>query len=344
MRKEVFVSSPGRLSFLGEHAWLLGEGIVLALDNLRTYVAIKNANKPGITSISMNFNERIHFSSEMMKNYSNHWADYVKACIKILRENFHIGIDNIEIEILSVLPISAGLSSSSALTTAIIGGLGEYYNLNLTVKKIANLAYLAEHDELHIQGSQIDQYVCALGGMLYVNTKNVSVEMIEKFTPDENLLIVIGDTKIPKNTKKIINALKERVRKKDPSIFEYIKLNKNLIGKARVYFKEKPWNIKYVGNWMNDTHSSLKNKLKISNHLLDLLCKSSLLQGAYGARMTGAGKGGCMFALCSKEIVKKVQKKIISLGATAYIALPSEKGFRTETGKDYQKLKHSLVK
>jgi galactokinase len=61
------------------------------------------------------------------------------------------------------------------------------------------------------------------------------------------------------------------------------------------------------GLLLNQSHESLRDQLHISNGAVDTLVEAALQAGAVGARMTGAGFGGCVIALCHSRNVAEVQ-------------------------------------
>ena len=63
---------------------------------------------------------------------------------------------------------------------------------------------------------------------------------------------------------------------------------------------------------MNDSHDSLKNNFEVSSNSLDRLVETALEKGSLGARLTGAGFGGCVIALMPKTNSQIISKKIIS--------------------------------
>jgi hypothetical protein len=122
MKNMSIVSSPGRVSVMGEHSWLVKEAVMLGIDEYRTYVKI--VRMPGAVSVqSVNFRETIDISDRDIDQADFSWIDYVKGCMLFFENNFDIKIKDISISINSVLPIEAGLSSSAALVSSVGGKL-----------------------------------------------------------------------------------------------------------------------------------------------------------------------------------------------------------------------------
>lgn len=343
MEKRIFTSAPGRISLFGEYSWLIGEAIVLGLDNLRTYISVSPRGK-NLLLISKNNGEQIEIVKEEIKHYQERWEDYIKAAINILEKFYNISVNNIEIEASSVLPIASGLSSSSTLTVATIGALGKFYNLNLSEKDIARLAHITEHDELQLPCGQMDQYACTFGGLLYLDCRDNPIQTLQKFIPPDNFAIVIGDTKLPKSTMKIASDIKRRLKKGDILLQKHIILERNMVAFAQSYLEKNEWDLTIIGSWLNKCHMSFKNNLQVSNTIFNTLCEIALENKAFGAKITGGGQGGSMFAISLLEDAETIKKKFIALGANAYIAIPAKEGFRMESQITYEKSIRNLYK
>jgi mevalonate kinase len=127
---------------------------------------------------------------------------------------------------------------------------------------------------------------------------------IEKLRIREPVEIVIGSTGVVANTKAMVEGVAERKRnhpEKYDALFEQAEALSLMGRKALLEF-----DLKKVGELMNNNHRLLQ-EIGVSHEKLDLLVDVARKQGAYGAKLTGGGGGGCMVALTpGKELQEKV--------------------------------------
>ena len=128
--------------------------------------------------------------------------------------------------------------------------------------------------------------------------------MIEQLSIREPVEIVIGNTGIVANTKVMVVGVGER-KKQNPEKYDAIfKQAENLAHKGRKALEE--FNLQKVGELMNKNHRLLQ-EIEVSCKELEFLVDLAREQGAFGAKMTGGGGGGCMLALTPG---KKLQETV----------------------------------
>lgn len=335
--KVTVVSVPGRICFYGDNVdWISGPALLCALDNLRTFVKIKNNRKKEIVFQSYNaLTKPKIISIGRYKNGKREWFSYAEKVIKILEERYKLRLKGITIEVNSTLPIGAGLSSSAALCVAVCGALNKHFDLGLSYREIAHIAYAAERYELGVPCGQMDQYAVVFGGLLYIDCATEPPKEIEKFAVREKFIVIIGDTQIARSTGSIIDTLKERLKNNDPLILQYTKSAEGIIKDARNHLKKREWDLSQIGIWLNSCQKILKEYLLTSNEKLDLFTSAAVKSGALGAKLTGAGRGGCMFAICSQNNYKNTVKSLKSLGARIFVDHVSSEGLRKETIRSF---------
>ena len=172
----VVVSAPGRLDFLNTHQDYKGLPVVSVGVNLRTYVAVKKIEGEVAKVISENLRaEGAEYRDEFSVRYpelrGGKWfGDYLRACTRSLLEKGFL-LSGFYAAIYSEVPIAAGLASSAALEVSFIGALNELFELGLSKKDIAELAYHAEHDIMGIPCGRLDQYGSSYGGIIEIFTR-----------------------------------------------------------------------------------------------------------------------------------------------------------------------------
>lgn len=319
--RKIIISVPGRVCFCGENIdWITGPSVLCTLDDLRTFIEIKAIEKPYITIRSTNFKKEKKVA-RITRNYKNNWHDYILGSLNVLRQKFKIRPSKISINIESVFPIGAGLSSSAALCVGLWQAFNNFYNLGLDINKIASLAYITEHYELKIPCGQMDQYAVAHGGITYLDCSSEPPKIIEKLKVNKKFAIVVGDTKEKRKTGEIIKTLKKRLKEKEPLFLKYIKETCHLIEILKNHLRDsEEINIEKIGNIISRAHFFLKNYQLTSNEKLDLLVEKSIEAGALGAKLTGAGRGGCMFAICKIKDKEKIADAVRSANGVPFIS------------------------
>jgi len=221
------------------------------------------------------------------------------------------------------LPGFSGLGASAASSVAIARGIAEEFNLDLSNKKINDIAYEAEKAYAG-NPSGIDNTAATFGGLIWFK-KNLSeeVNMIEQLRIREPIEIVIGNTGIVANTKEMVVGVGKRKRQNPKKYDALFKQAEGLVHKGRKALED--FDLIKLGELMNKNHYLLQ-EIEVSCKELDYLVDLARVQGAFGAKMTGGGGGGCMLALTpGRELQKKVASAI---GNKGFEVLKTKIGFQ----------------
>lgn len=199
----------------------------------------------------------------------------------------------IELNIDSKIPLGSGLGSSSAVITASIGAISSALNQRLEWDTISQLAF---DTEVEIQGaaSRAGVKVATHGGFMKIEGEEM--ENLEELIKPS---ILVGYTGIHSNTGKLVEGV-EKSKESKPKIIEPII---KAIGKTTETGIEalKDGNLEKVGGLMNANQNLLEG-LGVSSSELRELIRAAHEGGALGAKITGAGGGGCMVALASDNM------------------------------------------
>jgi mevalonate kinase len=206
------------------------------------------------------------------------------------------------------LPGFSGLGASAASSVAIARAITEEFGLKFSDQRINEIAYEAEKAYAG-NPSGIDNTAATFGGLLWFK-KNMAggPDTFEKISIREPVEIVIGSTGIVANTKAMVEGVAER-KKQNPQKYDPLfKQAENLALTGRKALKD--FDLKKVGELMNENHRLLQ-EIGVSCKELDHLVDVARKQGAWGAKLTGGGGGGCMTALTPrKELQEKVAAAI----------------------------------
>jgi len=327
----VLASAPAKIILFGEHSVVYGKPAIAAAIDLRTYVKAefnengririeaKDIRTPGLT---VSFSEdQIYFETDYGK--AAEVLSYVREAINLVMEEAGQR-KGVTVSITSQIPVGAGLGSSAAVAVATIGAVSRLFGLELDKSEIAKLGHKVE---LLVQGasSGIDPTVSAVGGFLYY--QKGSFESL----PVVELPIVVGYTGSSGSTKELVAKVRKNYEEM-PEIIEPI-LNSmgKLVEKAReVILAEYDKEIKFklLGTLMNINHGLL-DALGVSTKSLSDLVYASREAGALGAKITGAGGGGCMYALAPGK-QSEVATAIKIAGGMPMVTKISREGLRIE--------------
>ena len=249
----------------------------------------------------------------------------------------------------SDLPASKGFSSSAAMSVTVAAAtdiLHRYPNLHdkkikdhidspELQKKCAETAYQGERVELGINCGQMDPYASALGGLLHIDCSHEPPN-IEKYAPEKEMTIIIGDTNQPKYTTRILAWLGKRFHQREETFMEGVNNITEIVRQARQELSKRNPSPEKLGALMNQNQHYIKNNLKVSGDCpispsnLDKHIQAALNAGAYDAKVTGSGGGGCMIALCDLHSSNQVARNIDAAGGSPISTEVSLNGVRLE--------------
>lgn len=312
----VVASAPGRVNLIGDHTDY-AEGFCLPMPlNLSTEVAVAASNE--FSAFSLSNNEMRSF--DPTASAQGNWTDYVAGPIGILRE---VGIDVPPLNVLirSTVPQGAGVSSSAALEVAVIRACLAFVGVELPDMKIARLAQQAENSYCGLQCGILDQMACAVGRpgqALLLDCRTDQGRLVA--VPRGFHFVVLHCGQERKLVDGAYNQRRVAVKKaadllgipalRDATL-EMIEAgldDPELSRRARHVVSEnsrvlaavealQTGDVAGFGRLMTESHWSLARDYEVSTPALDRLVESALAHGAVGARLTGAGFGGCVVAL-----------------------------------------------
>ena len=295
-------SAPGKVFLFGEHAVVYGKRAIACAIDLRTTVEISRAGS-GIHIQSA-------FKDDPDKNL------YIKTAIRKFQRQHEV--DDITIKVSSKIPIASGLGSSAAVTVATIAALNDEFQAGMTLDEIAFMGY---QTELEVQGaaSPTDTFVSTMGGTVIVPDK--------KKLPPITCGVVVGHTGISKSTSRMVNRVRT-LKEKYPEIVDDIM---NCIGKMSTRGETLVLKNDYrsIGELMN-VNQGLLDAIGVCIPELSMQIHAARAHGAYGAKLTGAGGGGCMVAICDPDRCNDIAAAIGRSYGDSFITKPTAEGVRRE--------------
>ncbi|OIO27655.1 mevalonate kinase [Candidatus Micrarchaeota archaeon CG1_02_60_51] len=210
------------------------------------------------------------------------------------------------------LPVMSGIGASAASSVAIARAVSDELKLGYDDAKINSVAYEMEK-AFAGNPSGIDNTVATYGGLIWFK-KNMAGGQndMEKIRVPKPVEIVMGNSGVVADTKAMVAGVAER-RKQQPEEYDAVfKKAEALAVKARAALEKGDY--KTVGALMDENHSLLQ-QIKVSGEKLDELVAIAKQNGAFGAKVTGGGGGGCMVALTpGKELQERVASAMEAKG------------------------------
>ncbi|EFW92906.1 mevalonate kinase [Haladaptatus paucihalophilus DX253] len=291
-------SAPGKVYLFGEHAVVYGEPAVPcaierrasvtveARDDDRLRVHAKDLSIDGFTveySSETNATPDVNVSESLVRA----GVGYIDAAIEQARDATDTPDAGFDITVESNIPLGAGLGSSAAVTVAAIDAATRELGVTLSSDEIADRAYKAELAVQDGEASRADTYCCATGGAVRVEGDDCrSIE-----APD--LPIVVGFDGGAGDTGKLVAGVRA-LRDEYDFAAETVENIGDIVRQGEQVLADG--DLDELGKLMNFNHGLLE-ALGVSSRSLDNMVWAARDAGAMGAKLTGAGGGGCIVAL-----------------------------------------------
>jgi len=321
----VTASAPGKLYLFGEHAVVYGEPAVAAAIDRRATVTVEardddhlRVDSEDLTLDGFTVEYGRTASDDMDVDVSESLIEaatgYVDAAVAQARDAADAPDAGFDVTIESEIPLGAGLSSSAAVTVAAIYAATRELGVELTPAEVAERAYRVEYEVQDGNASRTDTFCSATGGAVRVEDDS------RRSLDAPELPLVVGFDGGAGDTGALVGqvrALKEE--------YDFAADTVEVVGDLARRGEEAllAGDLAELGRLMNFNHGLL-SALGVSSRSLDAMVWAARDAGALGAKLTGAGGGGCIVALDESEETR-----------TALQYLPGcEKAFRAELDTD----------
>ncbi|MHA1506764.1 MAG: mevalonate kinase [Candidatus Asgardarchaeia archaeon] len=321
-------SAPGKVILFGEHSVVYGEPAIAVAINLRAYVRVEelDGNHVIIEAPHYTTSKKIpldFLSKPDFPDFSGveRVLEPIYVCLRETIKEFEASPKPFRVIIDSKIPPGAGLGSSAAVNVATAAALSDFIGYSLDLSRINSIAYEAEKI-VHGSPSGIDNTIATFGGAIYYKKPQM-----KKFEVKAELPLIVGDTGIERRTRDLVEKVRKLYDENKDIVSNIFSIMGEISKKAYEYMLEGK--IDALGTLMNLNHGLLVS-LGVSNIHLDRLVNTALGSGALGAKLTGAGGGGCMVALVEGEKLEEVAASMRELGYSVYSTKLSKEGVRIE--------------
>jgi galactokinase len=344
-RPVVAASAPGRVSLIGEHTDYNGGPVLPVALERRTAVAVGPEDGWFVVSALDGTVRGVEIDSPLRSD----WTDYL---IGVVRELRTIGAApaGARVAVGSTLPVGAGLASSAALTVGMAKALSLLAGRRLTPAQLVDVAYRAEHDQVRVGCGRMDQTIAAhaargtallfetasgeiqrvpFPGRLWVAETGVShrltggaldqrrreceeaLAVCRRLWPGLARLTDLSTDDLPTVKARLAPDLAARVRH---VVTETVRARMAADALGRGDLGQLGW-------LLAEGHESLRTDYRSTIPEADAIVELAMDHGAYGARLTGAGWGGCVVVLAPDDRSARVLAEIA-------------RGFRDRFGRD----------
>ncbi len=339
-------SSPARINIIGEHIDYNGGKVFPAAIDKYLYVAIRKRNDSRIVYNDIRFPGEYLFdiNDNFVYDEKNDYANYLNGILSQLKEAGHKFDAGFEILMVSNVPHAGGISSSSALECGFAYAVSETYGFSLDRVTIAKLGQMSEHKFMNVNCGIMDQFIIATGkkdNAIILDCNTLEYDYVPLELGDYRFVVMntnkkrrLADSKYNERRSQCEQALKvlqdngtriTALCELSPAEWETRKgciKDEILLRRARhcVYENQRvkdavealrAGNLNKLGQLLNESHESLKEDYEVTGIELDTLAEAAQKQqGCIGARMTGAGFGGCGIALVHKDCIEQFVENV----------------------------------
>lgn len=342
--------SPGRINFIGEHIDYNGGRVFPFAIDRGIYAAVKVEKDNNLNLYSELDRKiyKINLKEDLTKyKNTNLWIRYPIGLFEYLKKEHDIS--GLSIYFVSDLPTGSGLSSSASIEVLTGFIIFSIIKKNIDKIQLALLSQKVENEFVGVKCGIMDQFAVAMGKqdhLILLDTHTLEYEYIQFLFPQIDIVVI--NSNVPRNLssskynerrnecekilkildiyKKLIDIPEEVLLKevsdqilqkrglhviRENQRVNFVKQLLDDLKNKEPYSPSSQITLEKIGELLYQSHNSLKDLYEVSCRELDIIVeKSKEIDGVLGARMTGAGFGGCAIALVKKENYEEYKKKL----------------------------------
>jgi galactokinase/mevalonate kinase-like predicted kinase len=257
--------------------------------------------------------------------------------VRAILDYMHLPPLNCRISYESEIPLSSGLSGSTALVVAILQALLAWQGEHPSRYQLAERARYIELNHLEVVCGYQDAYMCTFGGLNYMDFRgkqfyrSAEAELFATIEPlagyVSKLPFVVGFTGVHHSSSAVHKPIRERWLEGEQHVVKNYERMTEIarIGKKALLLQDWPT----LGRLMNENHA-IQRDLGGSGESNERLIAAALEAGALGAKLAGAGSGGTIIALWPWEDVTRLEESLRAAGALATYCLQVAPGVTIE--------------
>lgn len=338
--------APGRVNLIGEHTDYNGGHVLPCALTIGTYFIARKREDRMLKFYSENFKEPGIIEGNLdalVWSENAHWANYPIGVIWAFGEKGYEITNGFDILLFGNIPNGSGLSSSASVEIGMAFLLKDMYGFDMDMIQMSLIGQYSENHFNKVNCGIMDQFAIAMGkkdNAIFLDTATLEYEYAPIVLKNSKIVIAcsnkkrgLGDSKYNERRAECEEALAELQKVMDIKSLgelteEQFEANRTAIksevrqrrAKHAVYENQrtikalkalKAGDIKAFGKLMTASHESLRDDYEVTGIELDTLVASALKQdGVTGARMTGAGFGGCTVNIVENDAVDNFVEKV----------------------------------
>lgn len=338
--------SPGRVNLIGEHIDYNGGFVFPCAITYGTYAVIKERADTKVQVYSDNFQEQgiLSFDVEDLSHTEHeNFTVYIKGvCDEFAKAGF-VPTKGFDAYIIGTIPNGSGLSSSASLELLFSLVLKNLHNFDISMIDMVKISQKAENNYAGVNCGIMDQFAIGMGKehkAIRLNTSTLDYEYADADLGEYSILIMntnqkreLADSKYNERRSECDKAVEYLQTKKDIqflcdlTLLEFNEISEvltdEILYKRAKHAVSENERVKEAilalanqdlilfGQLLNASHDSLKEDYEVTGFALDTIVDVARKQeGVLGARMTGAGFGGCAIALVHDSKLEEVQEEV----------------------------------
>lgn len=337
--------APGRVNLIGEYVDFNGGHVFPCALDLGTYAAVRKREDNLVRMYSNNFPEQaMEWSLDvLLYDKAKDWSNYPAGVLFVLKQLGYDLAHGFDILFEGNLPNGAGLSSSASIEVCMAFMMNQLYNFGIESLELVKMAQRSENEFNGVNCGIMDQFASGMGQAnhaMLLNTNKMTHQHVPIQLGDAYVLLIANTNKRRELAESCYN---ERRSECDEALADLQKVLsiKDLCELTSIEFKQhqhlisdesvrrrakhvvsenertleavtalKEHDLLTFGRLMNESHHSLRDDFEVTGLHLDSLVSSAWQNGAVGARMTGAGFGGCAVMLLQAKDVELFKKAV----------------------------------
>ena len=346
--------APGRVNLIGEHTDYNGGYVLPCALRMGTLAKVTMRDDDMACFASANFPDTHEVPLNRVEYDPAHtWANYPKGVLFFLQQvakEKGIAMRGFNIVLDGDIPNEAGLSSSASVEVVTAVALNEVFGLGLSMLELVKIAKRAENEFCNVNCGIMDQFavgMCKKDHAVFLHCNTLEYEHVPLNFGDYKIVIMntnkkrtLADSKYNERRAECEQAAAilgvAELAELSPENFREDKLADPILLKRARHIIHENHRVKMAveamrnnsladfGRLLVESHNSLRDDYEVSCRELDVLVEAALKNPAcLGARMTGAGFGGCAIALVKDECVADFSREIVAAYESAIGYAPS---------------------
>ena len=334
----IMIASPARINIIGEHIDYNGGKVFPAAIDRYLYVLLRKRSDSKIVYDDIRFPGALEFdvAEPFCYRKENQYGNYLNGMLSVLQKKGYALSSGFEALFFSKLPAGGGISSSAALEIGFGRAVAELFGFRLDAVELAKMGQESEHAFMNVQCGIMDQFAVAMGKKecaILLDTATLDYEYVPLVLGDYRIVVMnsnkqrmLADSKYNERRAECMEGLallqkgkpiRNLCELRTADLDDVVQLlpEERILKRVRHCITEnervlesvaalRAGNLEQLGALLKASHESLRFDYEVSGLELDTLADAANAQpGCLGARMTGAGFGGCAIAIVHKDAV-----------------------------------------